>query len=266
LQGSLFFGTTYELYSILEPEIKIRDYIILDLRRVQSVDITAAHMLNQVRGMLMERGVPLLLSNVREKLPNGRNLREFFEQTGLTLSTDNVKIFPTIESAIEWVEDRIVGDPMTPTDAQVPLTIPEMEMFRGRKDETLADLETRMEQRSYKAGEAIFSIGDPGNQLYLIRRGEIKIMAPIGGSRSLHHIATYGRGNFFGGLALLDGKPRGDSAIAHIDTDLYILSLEQFDKLAEEHKRLAFILISAIALTLAQRLRHVDGELTLLHE
>ena len=34
----------------------MRDYIILDLRRVQSVDITAAHMLNQVRDMLMERG------------------------------------------------------------------------------------------------------------------------------------------------------------------------------------------------------------------
>lgn len=266
LQGSLFFGTTYELYSVLEPEIKMRDYVILDLRRVQSVDITAVHMLNQVRDMLMERGIPLLLSNVREQLPSGRNLREFFEQAGLTRSTDGVKIFPILESAIEWVEDRIVGDAVTPTDEQVPLTIPEMEMFKGRKDETLADLETRMEQRTYKAGESIFSIGDPGNELYLIRRGEIKIMAPISGSRSLHHIATYGRGDFFGGLALLDGKPRGDSATAHVDSDLYVLSLEQFNKLAEEHKRLAFILISAIARTLAQRLRHAEGKLTLLHE
>ena len=266
LQGSLFFGTTYELYSVLEPEIKMRDYVILDLRRVQSVDITAAHMLNQVRDMLMERGIPLLLSNVREQLPNGRNLREFFEQTGLTRSTDSVKVFPILESAIEWVEDRIVGDTVTPTSEEAPLTIPEMEMFKGRKDETLADLETRMEQRTYKAGETIFSIGDPGNELYLIRRGEIKIMAPISGSRSLHHIATFGRGNFFGGLALLDGRPRSDNATAHTDTDLYVLSLEQFNKLAEEHKRLAFILITAIARTLAQRLRHVDGELTLLHE
>ncbi|MFA7238915.1 MAG: SulP family inorganic anion transporter [Sulfuricellaceae bacterium] len=266
LQGSLFFGTTYKLYSQLEPEIKIRDYVIIDLRRVQSVDITAAHMLNQVRDMLTERGVPLLLSNVREQLPNGRNLREFFEQTGLTRATDNVKIFPTIESAIEWVEDEIVGASIPPTDEQVPLTIQEMEMFKGRKDETLADLETRMEQRSYKAGESIYNIGDPGNELYLIRRGEIKIMAPISGSRRLHHIASFGRGDFLGGQALLDGKPRGDNATARTDTDLYVLSLEQFNKLAEEHKRLAFILITAIARTLAQRLRHANGELTLLHE
>jgi SulP family sulfate permease len=78
LQGSLFFGTTFELYSVLEAEIKTCDYIILDLRRVLSVDITAAHMLNQVRDMLRDRGTPLLLSNVCEQLPNGRNLLEFF--------------------------------------------------------------------------------------------------------------------------------------------------------------------------------------------
>ena len=266
LQGSLFFGTSYELYSLLEPEIKMRDYLILDMRRVQSVDITAAHMLNQVRDMMMERGIPLLLSNIREQLPSGRNLREFFEKTGLMASDGAVKIFPSLEAAIEWVEDQIVAEVLTQTDEQVPLTLQEMEMFQGRKDETLADLETRMEQRSYKAGDTIYSIGDPGNELYLIRRGEIKIMAPINGSRRLHHIATFGRGDFFGGLALLDGRPRGNNAAVSVDTDMYVLSLEQFNKLGEEHKRLAFTLLSAIARTLAQRLRHADDELTLLHE
>ncbi len=266
LQGSLFFGTSYELYSLLEPEIKMRDYLILDMRRVQSVDITAAHMLNQVRDMMMERGIPLLLSNIREQLPSGRTLREFFEQTGLTASSDAVKTFPSLEAAIEWVEDQIVAEVITQTDEQVPLTLQEMEMFQGRKDETLADLETRMEQRSYKAGDTIYCIGDPGNELYLIRRGEIKIMAPISGSRRLHHIATFGRGDFFGGLALLDGRPRGNNATASADTDMYVLSLEQFNKLGEEHKRLAFTLLTAIARTLAQRLRHADDELTLLHE
>lgn len=77
LQGSLFFGTTYELYTQLEPEIKMRDFVILDMRWVQAVDITAAHMLNLVRDTLRDRGVPLLISHVREQLPNGRNLMEF---------------------------------------------------------------------------------------------------------------------------------------------------------------------------------------------
>jgi len=266
LQGSLFFGTTYELYSALEPEIKTRDYVILDLRRVQSVDITAAQMLNQVRDVLRERGVPLLLSNVREQLPNGRNLREFFKQTGLTDGSDAVQIFPTIEAAIEWVENKLVGEIARPVSEEAPLHLQEMNLFQGRKVETMADLEASMEQRSLKAGEAIYSIGDQGRELYLIRRGETRIMAPISGSRQLHHIATFGRGDFFGGLAFLDGRPRSDNAIAHTDIDLFVLSLDQFNLLAEQHKKLAFQLITAISRTLAQRLRHADGERTLLHE
>ncbi|MCX5869081.1 MAG: SulP family inorganic anion transporter [Deltaproteobacteria bacterium] len=264
LQGSLFFGTTYELYSTLEPEIKNRDYILLDLRLVQSVDITAVHMLIQVRDMLSERGAFLLLSNVREKLPNGHNLREFFEQTGLTDGSDTVKIFPILETAIEWVEDRLIGDVKSPVDKEVLLRLQEMELFQGRKDETLIDLEERLEQRSFKAGETIYSIGDQGHEIYLIRRGEVRIMAPVGGSRQLHHVATIGRGDFFGGLAFLDGRPRSDNAIAHTDTDLYMLTLEHFNQLADEHKRLAFVLITALSRTLAHRLRHANGERTLL--
>ena len=265
LQGSLFFGTTYALYSALEPEIKTRDFIILDLRRVQSVDITAAHMLNQVRDMLRDRGVQLLISNVREQLPNGRNLLEFLKHTGLIDSSGAVLVFQTIEAAIEWVEDRLVGDTALPVSEEVPLHLHEMDLFRGRKDATIADLEGRMKQRSVKAGESIYSIGDQEQELYLIRRGVVRIMGPISGSRQLHHIATFGRGDFFGGLAFLDERARSDNAIAHTDVELFVLTLEQFNLLAEDHKKLAFLLITSISRTLAQRLRHADGERTLLH-
>lgn len=264
LQGSLFFGTTYELYSVLEAEIKTRDYIILDLRRVLSVDITAVHMLNQVRDMLRDRGVPLLMSNVREHLPNGRNLLEFFKQTGLVDSSDSVRIFQTIEAAIEWVEDRLIGEIDQPVGEEVPLHLQEMDLFQGRKDETIMDMESRMEQRFVKAGEPIYLIGDVDRNLYLIRRGAVRIMAPISGSRQLHHIATFGRGDFFGGLAFLDDRARSDNAIAYTDIDLFVLSFDQFNQLANDHRKLAFLLITSISRTLAHRLRHADGERTLL--
>lgn len=265
LQGSLFFGTTYELYSLLEAEIKLRDYIILDLRRVLSVDITAAHMLNQVRDLMRDSNKPLLMSNVREHLPNGRNLLEFFKHTELVDNTDAVRIFQTIESAIEWVEDRLIGEIEQPVAPETALNLQEMDLFQGRRVETIADMEARMVQKTVKAGEYIYSIGDQDKELYLIRRGAVRILAPISGSRQLHHIATFGRGDFFGGLAFLDDHVRGDNAIAHTDIDLFVLTLEQFNQLAEDHKKLAFLLITAISRTLAHRLRHADGERTLLH-
>jgi len=266
LQGSLFFGTTHQLYLTLEPELRVRDYLILDLQRVQSVDITAAHMLNQVRDTLSERGAQFLLSSVRENLPNGRNLREFLELAGLTGEHSTVIVLPTLESAIEWVEDRLVGEPAASDDALAPLDLHEMALFQGRKDDTLSDLAASLEIRSCAAGETIYAQGDVGNELFLIRQGEVRIMSEVGGSRQLYHIASFGRGEFFGGLAFLDRRPHGNHAIAHQATELFVLTLEKFNLLAEEHKRLAFLLLSDIARTLAVRLRHADGELTLLRE
>ncbi|RFO97222.1 cyclic nucleotide-binding protein [Rhodoferax lacus] len=280
LQGSLFFGTTYELYTLLEPELKTRDYVILDLRRVQSVDITAANMLGNARDLLRERGKLLLLSHVREQLPNGRNLREFLIQTGL-IEPDvpvpallgaqapepqgTVRVFKDLPAAIEWVEDRIVSQIVRPQDSQAALTLQEMQMFKDHRDDTMADLEASLQQRSFKAGETIYAIGDQVPELFLIRSGEVRITAPIAASRQVHHIATYGRGDFFGGMSFLDELARSENAIAQTDIELFALSLEQYVRLSENHKKLSLLLMTAISRTLAQRLRHADGERTLLH-
>jgi SulP family sulfate permease len=265
LQGSLFFGNTQQLYADLEHEINTRSYIIIDLKRVQSVDVTAAHLLNQVRDAIQERGARLLLSNVRENLPNGRNLREFFEQTGLMDAGDTVRIFPELDSAIAWVEDRILGESESTPEPEAPMQLQEMDLFAKRKDETLKDLEARMQLRTYQPGEALYVRGAPGDELFWVRHGTIRIMAPLGAGR-MRHIASFGRGDFFGGLAFLDNLPRTNDAIAHTVTEVYVLSREQFNQIADTHKKLAFNLIEAMARTLAMRLRHAEVELTMLQE
>lgn len=267
LQGSLFFGTAQQLYRTLEPELTKTDFLILDLQRVQSVDVTAAHMLNLVRDVLTERQVPLLLSNVRERMPNGRNLREFLELAGLR-SEENVVIYlPTLEEAIEWVEARLLGESTTSDEDDLPpLELHEIELFKGSKPDTLVDLEACMEKRSWKAGETIYSCGDPSNDLYLIRKGEVKVLAALGGGGSMKHIATYGRGDFLGGQAFLDNRSRSNDAVATRDCDMYVLSLEKFNYLADEHKRVALVLMTKLARLLSIRLRHINEELTLLQD
>jgi SulP family sulfate permease len=267
LQGSLFFGNTQQLYADLEHEINTRSYIIIDLKRVQSIDVTAAHLLNQIRDAIQERGARLLLSNVGEHLPNGRNLREFLEQTGLMdADEDTVRIFPELDSALAWVEDRILGESESATEGEeVPLQLHDMQLFAKHKDETLKDLEARVQLRTYQPGEALYVRGAHSDELFWVRRGTIHIMAPLGAGRT-RHIASFARGDFFGGLAFLDNLPRTNDAIAHSVTDVYVLSREQFNLIAEEHKKLAFNMVTAMARTLAMRLRCAEVELTMLHE
>lgn len=263
LQGSLFFGTTNQLYSALEPELKIRDYLILDMRRVQSVDVTAAHMLDQVKDMLAERHGFLILSQLPQNLPSGRDMQQYFDQVGLVRPENPVRVFGELDEALEWVEDRILQDSICELDQQESLELNEIELFKGRKAETLAALEQLMEKRSCKAGEKIFARGDTGDELFLIRKGAVRIMLPISEKQS-HHLGTFGRGAFFGEMSFLDGDVRSADAEAFIDTELYVLSRKTFDSMAEEHKKLSLGLMEGIASVLASRLRYTNAELRVL--
>jgi SulP family sulfate permease len=266
LQGSLFFGTAQQLLRELDPEIKTRRFIILDFRRVQSIDITGAHMLRQARELLAERGAMLLLSNLSENLPYGRNLRQFLAQTGVTENSDSVRLFDELDNAIAWVEDLLLDEAgYTMPPEEKPLELAEMALFRERKDETLIDLAARLEKVTHPAGATIYARGQTGEAIYLIRRGSVKILAPIGPGR-LRHVATFGRGDFFGSLAFLDGQAHNNDAIAASETELFVLTREQFNSLAEEHKRLAITLLAALSRGLAHRLRHADNEIAMLHE
>ncbi len=263
LQGSLFFGTTDKLYTALEPDLKTRTYVILDMRRVQSVDVTAAHVLELVEDMLSERGAYLIFSQLPLHVPTGQDMRQYFDEVGLVTKEHHVRSFHELDAALEWVENRILEEARLQRAEEHPLELKEVELFKGRRQETLAALEACMDKRAFKAGEPIFRLGDEGDELLLIRRGSVRIMLPLEGEQA-HHLATFGRGDFIGEMAFLDHAPRSANAIAFTDTDIYALSRERFDALASEHKRLAINLFDALARMLAIRLRYTNSELRLL--
>ncbi|MBI1943277.1 MAG: SLC26A/SulP transporter family protein [Betaproteobacteria bacterium] len=264
LQGSLFFGTTSQLYSALEPDLKTRTYVILDMRRVQSVDVTAAHLLALIEDVLAERNAVLIYSQLPQNVPTGQDMRQYFDEVGLVRKEHAARAFDELDAALEWVENRVLEDARLERGAERPLELHEVELFKGRKQETLAALEACMDQRAFKAGEPIFRRGEESDELFLIRRGSVRIVLPLD-ARQSHHLATFGRGDFIGEMAFLDRAPRSADAIAFSDTEVYALSRRRFDALlAEGHKRLAINLLEGLARMLAIRLRYTNSELRLL--
>jgi SulP family sulfate permease len=262
LQGSLFFGTKDQLYSSLEPELGKRTYIVLDMRRVQSVDVTAVHLLTQIRDSLIERGAFLIFSDLTHTLPNGRNIADLFDQMGLTTTTEHVKVFPVVDDAVEWVEDQVLGESLLQTAELPPLEIYELEVFSDAKEEALIALVECLQRRSVAKDDRVFSSGDPADQLYLIRKGAVRITVPVPGKDVSRHRLTYGRGDFFGGMSFISRAAHFSSdATAVEDTELYVLRREDFEMLREQHRRLAFHLIEALARVLAMRLSYADKEL-----
>ncbi|KFB73896.1 MAG: Bicarbonate transporter BicA [Candidatus Accumulibacter phosphatis] len=267
LQGSLFFGTKDQLYTALEPELSKRTYIVLDMRRVQSVDVTAVHLLSQIRDSLIERGAFLVFSGLTHTLPNGRNLAELFERMDLTTTTDHVQVFGELDDAVEWVEDQVLEDKLAKAAEVPPLEIYEMEIFKDSKEDSLIALVECLERRSVAKNEKVFSIGDAADRLYLIRKGAVRITTPVPGTGSSRHRLTYGRGDFIGGLSFVTRAVSFSAdATAMEETELYVLHRESFEKLCEEHRRLALQLMQAIAQVLALRLSYADKELLAMQE
>ena len=267
VQGSLFFGTTDQLFTELEPDLKKSRFMILDLRRVQSVDFTAVRMLEQLGNILKERGGYLIFSHLLPTLPTGQNLQAYFDQLGLVKQDRNVKVFPTLDEALQWSEDQILEEQRrTQAGQEKPLELPEIELLREFGDDKgLPFIKACVNERSFKAGETLFRRGDTNDELFIIRRGIVRIVLPLEKNR-YHILATFGRGNFFGEIAFLDRGTRSADAVADNDTDVFVISRMRFDEVSRTNPTLGAMLFARLARGLAIRLRYTDAELRALKE
>lgn len=267
LQGSLFFGTTDQLLSDLAPDLARCRYLILDLRRVVSVDFSAAHVLEQFAAMLREHGGFLVFSRLPASLPTGRNLDAYFADVGVTAATRNVIKFTTLDDALQWVEDRVLeahGAARGPDGA--PLQLGEIELLREFDvDGTLDVIAGCVEERSFAEGEFIFRAGVASDELFLVRRGIVRVALPLrdGGH---HNLAFFGRGDFFGEIAFLDRGIRSADAIATTPTDLFVISRARFDLACRANTLVGVKVFARLARVLAVRLRFADTELRAWYE
>jgi CRP/FNR family cyclic AMP-dependent transcriptional regulator len=133
------------------------------------------------------------------------------------------------------------------------LYLKQVSTFADLPDEDLQELMAVARKRTFRAGEVIFHRDDPGQVLYIIKEGKVKIsiISPEGQEISL---VVFGKGEYFGEFALLDGLPRSADAIALERVECYTLQRSDFHKAILKNPRIAIHMMEA----LSQRLRNTD--------
>jgi CRP/FNR family transcriptional regulator, cyclic AMP receptor protein len=131
-------------------------------------------------------------------------------------------------------------------------------LFAKVDDEILALCASSLRIRRYRKNETIFHQGDPGDSLYIIESGFVKIVLPSPEGEEGAIIATLSRGDFFGELALLDGAPHSATAVAIEPTESLVLHRDRFDQLVETEPQLRRALFAGLVTELRRLTGHVE--------
>jgi CRP/FNR family cyclic AMP-dependent transcriptional regulator len=130
-------------------------------------------------------------------------------------------------------------------------------LFAGLDAEGLTSMTRGMRVRRFRRGETIFHLGDPGDALFIVMAGSIKITLPADtGDEAI--LATLRPGDFFGELALLDGAPRSATAVAIEATETYILPRDQFRELVATEPVMREALLATLAAEVRRLTHHVE--------
>ncbi len=142
--------------------------------------------------------------------------------------------------------DRVDGAAHERATRAVPL-------LAGVAEDDVRALAEAGRARSYRAGETIFAEGDPGDALYTIIRGSVRVTVVSPGGRETT-LATLRDGDSVGELALLDGRPRSASAVAALPTTTLVIARDDFRRWLADRPLAA----QAILETLSLRLRRTN--------
>lgn len=134
---------------------------------------------------------------------------------------------------------------------QVPL-------FAGLTDPELEIPGAWLLKRTFGKGVFIFHKDSPGQTLYVIESGRVRIFILSESGQEIS-LDIHGPGEVIGELSFLDGKPRSASAVATEATVAYALRREDFFQHLEGHPRLAMRLLDVLAARLRYTTAYAEG-------
>lgn len=122
-------------------------------------------------------------------------------------------------------------------------------LFKSMTSAQMEDLNRRTVMREVKRREALYLPGDPGDRIYLLKRGVVKISALLDDGRELI-LALLRPGEVFGEEAALEEAPRDHMAEAYEDALICIITRKDFLDMLRSNPDVAFSVTKLIGFRL----------------
>ena len=133
-------------------------------------------------------------------------------------------------------------------------------IFQDLDEGELARVSEVCREQKFTVGQYIFKEGEPGNRLFIIAEGEVRISRTIPGSGE-EALAILKSGANFGEMAIFDRSERSTDAIANVGCALITISRSDFELLLDFNRDIAYKVLWSVVRLLSSRLRATNDNL-----
>jgi len=257
LRGFLFFGTANAILDLIRDESGIKDgnftAILLDLKRVTGMDISALKTFLQIRRICEAAGVKLMYSGI----PKGTEQR-IVMMDAVSREQGKPLFFKEADYAVEYIENLILHGLGEDAESK---TIKDF-LLELLEDESKAEvLFDAMERIECGVGHTLFQQSDPDTGFYMLESGSMTALigTPTNGMK---RVKKFNAGSVIGEMSsyTLD-KKRTATVIANEPSVLYFLSSERMASLDEKDSWLVSSIHELVARTLGMRISYMNRRL-----
>ncbi len=229
LHGDLVFAAMESIVRGIVERAAGIDVEVLDLTEVTELDLGAGGLLVGLAESMAAAGKALaIVASPRGDLLDG-------------LSTERLEIFPDLDRATEWCEERLLAAHGNSPAPPPRVTLAEHRLARGLDPALLAALAEATVPLRFEAGERIFAVGDPADAGYLLLEGEVTLEIEI--DDTSRRLSTLTPGFSFGEFAFADATARPVNVRAETAGECLVLTLAAFERLGEENPALQAALL-----------------------
>jgi len=133
-------------------------------------------------------------------------------------------------------------------------------IFADLEDDELERVAEICNEQQFKFGKTIFKEDEPGNRLFIIAEGEVRISRNVPGSGE-EALAVLKSGSCFGEMAVIDRSARSTDAIANTDCTLLTITRSDFEMLLDFDRDLGYKVLWSTVRLLCSRLRVTNDNL-----
>ena len=260
LTGDLIFVSAEILTSNIVDRMEASDYLILDLARVTSIDLSACALLSELLEALIVGGKEVIISGVDKHY----KFLKFLERTFRSYADFPIIVHIDVDRALEFAEDRMLKIRQHKNDMTNEVPLEGQLLCKDFDEAELNLLHSLLEEETYDAGELICEEGQPADKVYFLASGRVSASVKLDHKRR-HRLSASVAGWTFGESALFKGHIRTADIVADSPVRVYSLDPDRLqDEAGPVATQIRIKLLGNLSELSIARLSHVNREIKIL--